>query len=301
VQNPIALQFSYTVTQTSFHQTDPANTATVSASEAELNAVRALPVVKRTRTDGIIYNDGTHRTTITDLTTAADQPTFTDMPMDAANLRTMKTAIVDHRRDTATVTIFDAGGTVLFTANMPKQSYKTLVDSLRAQPNPCPVTVQSLAAPVAGASGVHTQGISAPIAGAAAPGPPTPTGSMRQLLLHAQIRGATIRQLGTNGRYSISFAHSDSALGIRFNTQAARTQVYINANPAVNVVESVHSFDAANTLLHSTYYVPRATGQCSAEYKTILHVSYYKTPSNVAMQFVTQTDIEQITLNNYIR
>lgn len=183
--------------------------------------------------------------------------------------------------------MYDASGSILFAFPLPQQSYKRLVDSMRAHPSPCTPTMAALAGTKA-------------TAGNLAAALPT-TGSMQQLVQQAQARaGVTVVRQGTSERYKITMPHDSAALGFRFNTEATRIEAYVNAASAQNVIESIHSFNGS-TLKHSTYFVPRAFGLCTPEYKTIVNVSYYTTPSNVAMMFVSQTDIEQMTINNYIR
>ncbi|MFY7998771.1 MAG: hypothetical protein ACOVSW_09245 [Candidatus Kapaibacteriota bacterium] len=120
------------------------------------------------------------------------------------------------------------------------------------------------------------------------------------LLARATAQNFPVQQLGTSQRYKITMPHTQDILGLKFNTEATRIEAYINADPAKNVMESIHSFNGAQ-LLHSTYFVPRSLGNCAPEYKTVLNVSYYSTPTGVAMKLVSQTDIEQMTMNNYIR
>lgn len=288
--NPIALEFSYAVKQTSFHQLDSArNTVSLSETDIAFNRVRALPVVKRTRASGTIYNDGTHTTTFTDETSAVEQPVFTDMGQDAENLRITKSTVVDHRRDTATVTMYDASGTVLLKVPLPKQSLKTLVDSLRANPSSCPGATTALAVAA-----------STPKDGAALNATLPPLSSMELLLQRARTNDIPVERIGTSQRYKITLPHTQDILGLKFNTEATRIEAYINADPAKNVMESVHSFNGTQ-LLHSTYFVPRSLGACAPDYKAVVNVSYYTTPTGVAMKLVSQTDIEQMTMNNYIR
>ena len=288
--NPVALEFSYALKQTSYHQLDSArNTVTLSETDIAFNRVRALPVVKRTRASGTIYNDGTHTTTFTDETSAAEQPVFTDMGQDAENRRITKSTVVDHRHDTATVTMYDASGAVLLKIPLPKQSLKTLVDSIRANPSPCPLTIGSLAA--------QTE---SPKDGASLNAALPPSSSVEMLLARARAQNIAVEQIGISQRYKITMPHTQNILGLRLNTEATRIETYLNAAPSHRVIESIHSFNGT-TLLHSTYFVPRSLGRCSPEYKAVINVSYYTTQTGVAMKFITQTDIEQMTMNNYIR
>jgi hypothetical protein len=284
--NAVALEFAYTTKQLSFHTLDSArNTVSLSETDIAFNAVRVVPMVKRTRVSGTINNDGTHITTYTDETVASEQPVYTDMARDAENLRQTKSTVVDHRQDTATVTMYDASGAVIQRIPYQKKSLRELVNSLRANPSPCP-----------NPSALRV-GAAQALPAFVGPGAPS---SMRQLVQSAQDSGFTVEQQGTGSRYKIILPHNPNTLGLRFNTEATRIEAYIDTDPAKNVVESIHGFNGSR-LVHSTYYVPRTLGNCAPDYKTIVHVSYYTTPTGVAMKFISQTDIQQMTMNNFIR
>ncbi len=284
--NLLAFEFSYIINQISFDELDSVKNITpINLSDGALNKIRNNPVSKRVQLESKVYKDGSHITTITDLSSANERSIFvTDMPLNSANLKVSRVTTINHlpeagKPDTlALVTITDAAGTTLQSYPMKRYSYKTIIDMLILQPNPCTQNSSPAAASL--------QSITQPLS------------SMEGLVQQAQSNGALIESWANN-RYKITMYAPFPALNIPIAAQITKIIAIINAAPDKNYIESLHCYKGSEQA-SSTYFLPSKLGDCATPYRAIINKNMYKTPDGTFMRSVNITEFESTNFKNYI-